>query len=408
MARLVPFGLVALLTACGSPAGKPAPTTPSAAPAAKPQTPAPPELELEPLRIRVVRDASGDDDLDVYDARALFDRGNEALTDQRWRDALAIYDEVVAQFPQSKLVGLAHYNAGQALEGMAAWDKAIARYRAAMTTSPTTRDSIDAHLRIGVLLSEQGRWGQAGALFEELLARTDLAPEDRIESMARMGYTLIEQKDYVRAEGVLSEAVEYYTRVARTAELDTNYYVAMSYYYLANIPHRRARAVPLRVTSTSDKELQKDLKAKRDLLGLAYDRYVVALQRRNPYWATAAGYQMSQMFAEFRDDVVTAPIPSNLTPREAGFYRRALHDYMRTFLEKAMIGHTKNVELAEAYRASTEWSRASQNLAQQLADTVAREQRGELVTPDAPAELREPARDAGGRGQGYAPGRWEL
>jgi hypothetical protein len=120
---------------------------------------------------------------------------------------------------------------------------------------------------------------------------------------------------------------------------------------------------------------------------------------------------MSQMFKEFWDDVVRAPVPTTMSPQEAGYYRRALHDYMREFLERAMTGHTKNVELADAYRTSTEWSRASETRAKELATLLSRETRGELTTPEPDATLREPARDAGGSGgmsSTYVPARLEL
>ncbi len=406
-------GLAALTLAACAPAPRPAPAhpTPPAAAAAdtKPTHKSPPEIDLEPLRIRVVTGPGGEQTLEHYDARMLLDRGNQALAEGRWDDALRIYDQLVAEFPHASVLPLAHFNAAQALEGKRQWDQAIARYRLVISSGAEPRDATDAAVRIGVIQSELERWGDAAAQFESLLARTDLEPGDRIEAMARLGYVLVEQKAYVRAEKVLSEAVSYYSRVAQTRELETNYYVAMAYYYLANIPHRQAREVPLRVTSTKDEQLHKDLEAKRKLLVLAYDRYVVALQRRNPYWATAAGYQMSQMFKDFWDDVVTAPLPANLSAREAGFYKRALHDYVRDYLEKAMYGHTKNVELAQAYRTSTEWSRASEVRAKQIAEILSREGRGELVVPDAAEPEREPARDAARpAASDYVPARAQL
>ncbi len=407
-------GLAALTLVACAPARQRPPVHPAAPAAATQPTPAaspaaPPEIDLEPLRIRVVTGPGGEQTLEQYDARMLLDRGNQALADGRWDDALRVYDQLVAEFPHASVLPLAHYNAAQALEGKRQWNQAIARYRKVITSGAEPRDATDAALRIGVIDSELERWGDAAAQFEAMLARTDLPPGDRIEAMARLGYVLVEQKAYVRAEKVLSEAVAYYSRVARTRELETNYYVAMAYYYLANIPHRQAREVPLRVTSTEDAQLHKDLEAKRTLLGLAYDRYVVALGRRNPYWATAAGYQMSQMFKDFWDDVVTAPLPANLSARETGFYKRALHDYVRDYLEKALFGHTKNVELAQAYRTSTEWSRASEIRAKQIAEILSREGRGELVVPDAPEPTREPARDAARPDQSdYVPARANL
>src|SRR5690606_24292397 len=106
------------------------------------------------------------------------------------------------------------------------------------------------------------------------------------------------------------------------------------------------------------------------------------LKIRNVYWATAAGYQLSQIYKELWDDVVLAPVPTQLRAEAAEYYVKEVHDRVRIFLEKAMSGHTKNVQLAEAYKTSTAWSEASRRRAAEIADILARETGGELVKPD--------------------------
>jgi tetratricopeptide (TPR) repeat protein len=273
---------------------------------------------------------------------------------------------------------------------------------------PLGRDSVDAHVEIGIVLSLLERWAEAQRVFEELLQRSDLTPSEQIECKARLGYVLVEQKIYARAEAVLNEALAYFENVTKTPQLDTNNYVAMSNYYLANIPHRQARVVELRVTGPSgDEQLHADILTKRELIKLAYDRYLIALRRRNAYWATASGYQMSQMFKEFWDDLVLAPVPPHLDAREAGFYVKEVHKQSRELLSKALYGHTQTVELAEAYRTSTEWSEASRIRAQQISAILARESGGELVQPGAESAVPKPGPKLANPDQ-YVPGRVEL
>ena len=365
-------------------------------------------IELDPLRIQVVTDESGDKQLIHYDSRMLLDAGNEAMTAGRFDQAIASYDKLVAEFPESALVVAAHYNAGLAYEGKGDFDTAIARFRAVITLQPRGRDSVDAHVEIGIVLSQLERWAEAQRVFEELIQRSDLTPSEQIECKARLGYVLVEQKIYARAEAVLNEALAYFENVTKTAQLDSNYFVAMCNYYLANIPHRQARVVELRVTGPSgDDQLKADIVAKRELIKLAYDRYLVALRRRNAYWATASGYQMSQMFKEFWDDLVLAPVPPHLDAREAGFYVKEVHKQSRELLSKALYGHTQTVELAEAYRTSTEWSEASRVRAEQITEILARESAGELVEPPPEGALPKPGRGLANPAA-YMPGRIEL
>ena len=354
-----------------------------------------PVFDLEPLRIRVIEDESGERRLIHYDARMLLDQGNDALASGDLDRAIARYDTLISEFPESALVVAAVYNAGLAHEGKGEYDRAIARYRAVLARQAKGRDSVDAHVRIAMVLSEQARWAAAQETLEEILQRSDLSATDQVECKARLGYVLIEQGLYARAERVLSEALAYADSVTRTSHLETDYYVAMASYYLGNIPHRQALAIELRVIGPEgDTQLRADVVAKRNLLKLAYDRYVLALRRRNPYWATAAGYQMSQMFKDLWDDIVLAPTPPHLDQRESVFYVQEVHKFGRELLEKALEGHQKNVELAEAYRTSTPWSAASRRRVAEISQILAKESAGELVAP-APLGRRDTVPDPG-------------
>src|SRR5688500_15636502 len=112
MRRFAP--LLVLAAAC---AGRSARPTPPAAPApAEPPPAAPAEnvIELEPLRVEVVTDERGQPTVIAVDARSLLDDGNEHLVGGRHDQALAHYDELLRDFPDSSLAAPALYNAGLA------------------------------------------------------------------------------------------------------------------------------------------------------------------------------------------------------------------------------------------------------------------------------------------------------
>lgn len=361
-------------------------------------------IDLEPIRIEVVgRDRVGDPELEAFDARALLDRGNAAMAERRYEDAIGQYEKLLAVFPDSQLAPAATYNIGLAYEGLDDLDSAIDMYRVLARDPGATREAIDAHLRIGGLLAEMQRWDDALQALREVLARTDLTHSDRIEGMARLGYVALEKKDYQTAESVLRESVAYYEKL--TSGLESNYFVAMSYYYLAQIPHRQFRALRMRLP---DEQLQKDFQAKSELVALAYDRYVDAVQIQNAYWATASGYQLSQIYKEFWDDIILAPVPTQLSAEAAEMYVQELHTEVRALLEKAVEGHSRNVELARAYRTSTVWSEASREQAAVVAEILARESSGELVTPTREGAPSSTGGEANGDAREYMPRRIEL
>ncbi|RMH37858.1 MAG: hypothetical protein D6689_20630 [Deltaproteobacteria bacterium] len=381
----------------------PAGATPRAEPPAAPRV-----YRFEPMRIDVVTDDTGAERVVAYDAGDLLDAGNEALAGGRADEALRYYDQLLADFPDSALVPAALFNAGLAHEQRREWDRAIARYRE-LAESPAARaaDAIDGALRLAAVLAELERWGEATAALERLLARDDLSDGARIEALARLGYVLIESGDYPGAEDVLRSALAYYDDIRDRVVLDTDYYVAMCHYYLAQIPHREFLAIPIRLP---DKQTKRDLDAKADRLLIAYDRYLATVEVGNPYWASAAGYQLASMYKQYWDALVRAPIPPRLGPEAADLYVKEVHRLSRQFLDKALAAHQKNASL-EDRGIRTVWTEASREQVAVITDILAREAAGELVVPEAgdaaaPAPRLDP--DAGTAAVDYVPGRVDL
>ena len=379
--------VTALLSACGGAVkGKP---TSGARPSGASSNPTTPATEgvgenvhhLDPIRIRVVgKNDKGEPELIAFDARGLLDEGNEALSSGQLSVALARYRALIQEFPRSELVTPALYNVGLVFERMRKFDQAIKAYRKVIAHDAKSRDAVDGHVRIGAVLGQKRRFAEAAKEFERMLDRTDLRPNDRVEGMARLGWVLLEQKLYARAEAVLKEARDYYRRTSSSVDFDTNYFGAMAGYYLGQIPHRQAMAVPLRVVA-GHKQLERDIDQKVGLLLTAYDRYHETVKVYNAYWSTAAGYQMSQMYKEFWDAIVLAALPPHLTPAQAKRYTAELHRRGMMFLKKALEGHGQNIELAKAFKTTTEWSEASRVRANEITAILARETSGEFVKP---------------------------
>jgi tetratricopeptide (TPR) repeat protein len=417
-------GVLALAAGCGARAA--ARTTPSG-----PKTPAAPddgarggtrELSFEPVQIEVSSGPSGETTAVVTDARTLFDQGNDALFQRRFDDALVAYDTLIRDFPGSALVGAALYNAGVACEGKGDFAQAAERYRKALAALPTdTRDAIDTSFRLGAVLAELGRFDESQKVFEGLLDTDRLTPTERLEGLARLGFALVELKDYVGAEDVLRSALAYHKELAAAGSLDSKEHGAMAQYYLAVIAHRQFRAMPLRYP---EEQMGRDLDRKSELFLLAQDRYWKVIDEYpNPYWTTAAVYQMGQMFLEFWDDFMAVPPPAGMTPEGLKEYVKLLNQnpQLRKLLEKSLYFHETNVVKAKEHGFQTVWIDGSVERARQVKALLERQQRGELFAPgrapggsDAPgAEGEAPTFGQPGAGSApasseYTPGRTNL
>jgi tetratricopeptide (TPR) repeat protein len=344
--------------------------------------------ELDPLVIEVDPDTG---EVVAYDPRSLLDAGNEAFQAGRPARAIAYYEQLAEEFPQSSLVVPALYNRGLALERLGAHDAAVAQYLELAERIGEGRDAIDATIRAGAVLAELGRWPDAIESFERLLERGDLSATDRVEGHARLGYVLYENKRDPRAEAVLREGLEIVDNLGGGEHLETNAYVAMIHFYLGMIPRRQFSEIPLRLP---DEQMEQDLEDKSELVLLAHERLSRAIHAGDPRWATAAGFELGAMQEEFWQAIVSAPIPPHLGPRAVEAYTEEVHVQARVFLERALNLYRKTVELAEAYRTSTRYSRAAEARAEAVVEILARERAGELVTPEARDRTRvasEPA-----------------
>lgn len=381
--------LVLVVAACG---GRPAPPTlpvraPAVAPAhdlaqGKPTQPTehaeqkdPRVIDLDIIRISAKETSPGNIELEHVATADLFKQANEAAKSGQTGQAMALYRRIVSEFPESQFAPVSLFNIAAIYDGQGDLAQTIATLRELVKSYPNARESIDGHLYIAALQADHQQFAEATATLDEVLARANLTFADRVEAYARKGYVLIEQHKYDDADAAL-QAAQAQWRSAN--HIDDPYYIAMASYYRGELAHRRFLEAPVRLPD--DQEVA-DLEAKRVLAVQAYDFWKEALGYRQAYWATASGYQMSQIFVELWEATVKAPYPRKIDEATRAKYVADVHDRVREHLEKALEGHRMNVELAKAYGVDTEWSKASETRAAQVMDMLANDAAGKYVTP---------------------------
>lgn len=332
-------------------------------------------VDLDIIRITATGHGVGDYDLAHVATADLFKEANAAAKSGETERAIAIYHRIVAEFPDSQFAPVSLFNIAAIYDGRGDPTTTIATLRELVRAYPQARESIEGHLYIAALQTEHDQFADAAVTLDELLARTNLTYADRIEAFARKGYVLLELKRYDDAQLALDTAIAEWRKVPR---LDDPYYIAMASYYQGELAHRKFLDAPVRLP---DDQLVADLEAKRELAVHAYDRWKDSLRFRQAYWATAAGYQMSQIFVELWEATVRAPYPHRIDTDTRGKYVVEVHDRVREHLEKALEGHKMNVELAKAYGVDTQWSKGSETQAMKIMELLAKDSAGQYTTP---------------------------
>jgi len=333
-------------------------------------------VDLDIIRITAhANGPGGDPELTSVASADLFKQANEAAKAGRQRDAIATYRQLVSEFPESQFAPVSLFNIAAVYDAQGDLTSTVTTLVELVAKYPGARESIDGHLYIAALQADHRQWADAAATLSAALARSNLTFADRIEVFARKGYVELEQHQYDQAEASLAAALTEWRKAPR---IDDPYYIAMAHYYRGELLHKKFIEAPVR---GGDDEMVADLEAKRALAVKAYDRWRESLGFKQAYWATASGYQMSQIFVELWEAHVRAPYPRRIEVAIRPTYVADVHARIREDLEKALEGHRMNVELARAYGVDTPWSTASEQQAVTIMELLAKDTAGTYVTP---------------------------
>lgn len=333
-------------------------------------------VDLDIIRITAnQKGVGGDSEMTSVASADLFRQANEAAKAGSSKDAIARYRHLISEFPESIYAPVSMFNIAAIYDGQGDATSTITTLRELVKTYPNARESVEGHLYIAALQAETKQFAAAEQTLDEALARTNLTYADRVEAFARKGYVQLEQKKYDPADASFVAAIADWRRAPN---IDDPYYIAMAHFYRGELAHRKFAEAPIRLP---DAQLHADLETKRVLAVQAYDRWKESLGFKHAYWATASGYNMSQIFVELWEVTVKAPYPTKLAPSERPKYVAEVHDRVREHLEKALEGHRMNVELAKAFGVETSWSRGSEQKAVQIMEMLQKDAKGEYVLP---------------------------
>jgi tetratricopeptide (TPR) repeat protein len=359
---------------------------------------APPHVVvMEPMKIEVEKTPAGTR-VTANDAAGLFEQAGADLEAQRFVDAAAGYQHLVTSFPDSRYVVASLYNGGLALEGAKDFAGAAARYRELVDHHGETRDALDALFRMGACYAELTNWAASADAFAQVLTHKDLGVGDYVEAAARRGLAQYNMKDAHAAERSFRDGLGFYHRNETVERLDSDFFVAMSAFYLGEIAHDDFRLMPLRLPQA---QLKKDLDAKAEMLLLTQSRYVDTARVKNPAWATAAGYQMATLYKEFYDAMIGAPLPPEIKDDETKqVYFEELRKQIEPLLRKAVHAHELTQGVAERFGIDNEWVRKSNEQMAQLRvllnpgeKAATPEPLGDRVVPPAPTRPARPEND---------------
>jgi tetratricopeptide (TPR) repeat protein len=318
-------------------------------------------VRVEESRLRATAGEDGRTRVEMLSPDVLFDEGNTLLRAGRCADAVERYDVLVGEFPSSRYVSAALYNAGLCLGEARDWAGSVDHYTRLLELRPGSPDEKHARLQLAEGLESLERWEQAVGNVEEALRRDDLSSAERLEALARRARAVLGQGRLEEAARLAREAVSYFRTRTGDDTIHDEYFAAMASYVLAETVRLRSEA--LRFPDGSVLEQHDVLDRRAALLLEAQRAYFDTIRMTDAHWAAASGYRIGAMYRAFFDAITDAPVPPPPRPmteeqqvlyRES--YRSQLRDRVRPLVRHAIRYWELTLTMVERTGVESEWT----------------------------------------------------
>jgi tetratricopeptide (TPR) repeat protein len=313
-------------------------------------------VEFEELHINAKPNQAGGYEFESYDASDLFKHATELLNAQKCQEAVALYDRVVSEFAASEYVSACLYNAGLCLQATGDFAAAAQHYADVRKLRPDSDDVKDASFLLAEVSLQLERWSDALALADELLARTDLTQEERLEGMARRAQALLGSDKLDDAERYAQSALSYFRTRPKDTPIRDEFFAAACNYVLAETFRTREQSLPF----PEGLEPQKQVLIRRAQLLLQAQREyfnTISFQNLdNLHWAAASGYRIGHMYDELWHAVMSAPVPKNLKAEGEAIYHEELAKLIKPLIRHAIRYWEMTLMFIERTGMKTSWA----------------------------------------------------
>ncbi len=318
-------------------------------------------VAMEEMRIVASRN-DGEYVFDSYDAGQLFERGTRLLNEGQCREAVArFYDRIAAEFPTSRYLPAAMYNAGLCLQQGGELEAAIPYYQRVLDAAGASRDGQHAALQLSGVLIGLERWEDARALAERILLREDLASAERLEGLARRAQALLGLERFEEAERQARDALSYYRTRRGDEVIDEPYFAAAANFVLAETMRLRSEGIALPAADAHAQHAVLDARAR--LVLDAQREYFSTIRFTDAHWAAASGYRIGSMYDQLWHALMDAPIPPPTVEMndatEAIYreeYRAELARHIRPLIRHAIRYWEMTLLMVERTGVRTEWT----------------------------------------------------
>ncbi|HEX8792368.1 MAG TPA: hypothetical protein VF765_15545 [Polyangiaceae bacterium] len=339
---LLALGAVALAGCAASPVPPAAPTAPT-------------HVEVRPI-IVTPDDAGTEGELAA--------RGERALMEQRWQDAVDAFRTLVAANQTPEHLPEYLFDLGLAYEGMQDRDHARDAFLGLARRFPDGPKARSALVRAASLDAYLEDWNALASIGDTLLARTDLEDIDRIVALGSRGLARVELGDDTGGSKDIFDGLELADQLHYGARDVLPVAVAQLRFALGEM--RRMRSERIRFDPLPPDFLEK-MEERCGYLLEAQAAYAMAVRSIDPHWAAMSGYRVGEMYRALHHDLMLIPPPStSKTEKQKQMFYAFMHVRYRILLEKGLREMEQTVALGERTADSSAWIERAREARQEM------------------------------------------
>lgn len=316
-------------------------------------------------------------------AKELLERGERALMAQRWQEAVDAFEAVIAGDPGAAADPRVLYDLALAYEGLGAKEKARDRYRELVRRFPDDANAKIALTREASLDAFLEDWKALGEVGEQLLARKDIDPVERMLGLGARGLARIELGDESGASHDIQDGLDLVDqhRFGATGRLP----VAAAQLKFAHGELRRVRSEKVKLSRTDDYLVKIELRC-AGLLD-AQAAYADAIRSVDPHWAAMSGFRIGEMYRTLHQELMAIPPPPERSERDQQLHYGIMHVRFRALLEKGLEMMKRTVALGEKTGDDSAWVKRAEAAKLEMEKTLEDERAKIRTFPFSEADL---------------------
>ncbi|MFO0738929.1 MAG: tetratricopeptide repeat protein [Labilithrix sp.] len=307
-------------------------------------------------------------------AKELRIRGEHALLEQKWQEAVDAFEALIAGDPAAANDPSIIYDLALAYEGVGEREKARVRYREIVKrfpNDPNARSALAREVSLDAYLEDWTALGEAG---ETILARKDIEPADKMLGYGARGLARITagdedgaKKDVNAGQDIVDE-----TGFGKTGQLPIA--AAMLKYAEGEIKKTKSEKI---VLNPPPPDFVMKLEMRCALLLEAQSNYADAIRSVDLHWAAMSGFRVGQMYRSLHQHLMMIP-PTALAKTESDkqLFYGIMHVRYRALLDKGIEMMKRTIALGqkpEMQGVATAWMKRAESAKAEMEQALAEE-----------------------------------